>query len=376
MDNIDMNNIVSTDESMDIEMKATEQVESDSTVVEDMDGLIEDTDDDSASEHDSADIEADSPIADAKAPQTRRKRTSPLNNALTLGTGGRKDKQKDKVDLIFHELKNSQVSGSPLTGIFSGMETLENGSLIVVIVYKGQRVVIPLQEMMISISRPEGQSDAEYANRTARIMNTMLGAEIDFVVRSVDTKGRAAVASRKAAMLRLRRRYYLDDNPMVYADRAVEARIVAVSQMAIRIEVFGVETTIHNRNLGWGFIGDARDEFSVGDTVMVMITDVSGDNENNLAIKADIRSLTSDTSRNALDELKIQSNYVGTVSDVRKGVVFLRLLNGASGIAHKCLDAKGRKPGRGDTVNFVVIRKDEESGAAVGLIARIISRNP
>ena len=78
----------------------------------------------------------------------------------------------------------------------------------------------------------------------------MMGAEIDFTVRGISGNDdeRVAVASRK--MLRLRRRYYLTEGangkPQVYPNRIVEVRIVAVSQLAIRVEIFSVETSIRN----------------------------------------------------------------------------------------------------------------------------------
>jgi len=315
------------------------------------------------------------------APKTRRTRkaSSTTPSILTIDTGGTVETQADKDDLVWHEIKNSRVGGTPLTGIFSKMETLEGGTVIAVIDYKGQRVAIPMKEMMINIPRPEGQSDKEYAERGAKIMNKMIGADIDFIVRGIDNDAREAVASRKAAMLRLRRRYYLSNGtsgkPQVHANRTVEARIIAVSQMAIRIEVFGVETTIQNRYLSWGYLGDAREEFYVGEKIPVNVSKVDGETPETLSIRADIRSLTSDTSREKLKTLKPQSNCLGTITDVRKGVVFIRLQDGVRAIAHKCYDQMNRKPGKGDTINFIVTRIDEDGGVAIGLVSRIIKRN-
>ena len=328
--------------------------------------------------NESADASSDTPAE--RRPRSRR--AVPASAAapiLTIEIGDEIETQADKDDLVWHEIRNSRVSGTPLTGIFSKMETLESGISIAVIDYKGQRVAIPMKEMMINLSRPDGESDAEYTNRTARIMSNMMGAEIDFIVRGTDNDAREAVGSRKAAMLRLRRRYYLtkgaSGKPQIYDGRTVEARIIAVSQMAVRVEVFGVETSIPHRFLSWGYLGDARDEFYVGEKIPVNVTRVLGDTPETISIRADIRSLTSDTTQEKLAAIKPQSNCLGTVTDVRKGVVFIRLQDGVRAIAHKCYDQMGRRPGKGDTVNFVVTRIDEDSSVAIGLVSRIIKRN-
>jgi len=211
-----------------------------------------------------------------------------------------------------------------------------------------------------------------------RVLNRMMGAEIDFIVigTSVEDEERAAVASRKSAMFRLRRRYYLNNGsngkPQVYPDRIVEARIVAVSELAIRVEIFGVETNIRNRDLSWGFVGDCRDEYFVGDSVQVRVKDVEGSTPEKLSIRVDIKSLTKNT-REKLLALNPQTNCMGKVTDVDNGVVFINLVDGIKAISHKCFDR--RKPGRGDDVLFVCTRIDEDGGVAIGIISRIVKRN-
>jgi len=317
----------------------------------------------------------------APAPRQRRQRARPEPAApiLTLEVGADVETHKDKIDTVWHDIKNSQLTGTHLTGIFGRVEQLENGALLSIVDYEGQRIAIPLKEMELGMKRPDGQSDAEFDERTMRVLNRMIGAEIDFVVRGITGEGeeRAAVASRKAAMLRLRRRFYLNvgtsGKPQIYPGRIVEARIVAVSQLSIRVEIFGVETPIRNRDISWGYVGDCRDNYFVGDTVQVRVKDVQGDTPENLIVRADIKSLTEDNTRETLLALKPQTNIMGKVTDVGGGIVFISLVDGNRAISHKCFDR--RKPGRGDDVLFICTRIDEEGGVAVGIISRIVKRN-
>ena len=64
--------------------------------------------------------------------------------------------------------------------------------------------------------------------RQNKILGNMLGADIDFIVRGIDSKTRSVVASRKEAMLRKRQIFYLDTDAAgmyrVYEGRIVKAR--------------------------------------------------------------------------------------------------------------------------------------------------------
>ena len=299
---------------------------------------------------------------------------------VTLEVGGSVETQQDRDDEAWHEIKHSQYANRPLSGMLSKVERLDNIVQLAIVYYKGIRVSIPVSEMMITLSRPPGQSDTEYDIRVTKLINRMMGTEIDFIVRGTtdDGNNRVAVASRKAAMLSLRRRFYLNTGtngrPVIYPGRVAEARIIAVSETAIRVDIFGVETSIRSNYLSWGNMGDIRDEFFVGNTILVYILSVSGDTPENISVKADLRSLTKDDSREKLANLKIQTNCIATVTNVSKGIATLSMADGTRAIAHECLDPLGRKPGRGDQVLFVVTRIDMLRGVALGIISRIVKR--
>ena len=77
--------------------------------------------------------------------------------------------------------------------------------------------------------------------------------------------------------------------------------------------------------------------------------------------------------REALKRCRVQSKYAGRVTDVHKGIVYVRLSNGVNAVAHSCYDR--RTPGKKDDVSFVVTKLDEERSIAVGIITRIIRQN-
>ena len=224
---------------------------------------------------------------------------------------------------------------------------------------------------------PSGQEYADLMLRQNKILGNMLGADIDFVVRGIDSKTRSVVASRREAMMRKRQTFYFDLDAegkyRIYEGRIVQARVIAVAEKVIRVEVFGVETSILARDLAWDWIGDAHERFSVGDEVLVRILNVRRNSLEDLGIRADIKSTSENTDRDNLQKCRIQGKYAGKVTDVHKGVVYVRLANGVNAVAHSCYDY--RMPGKKDDVSFAVTHLDVERGIALGIITRIIRQN-
>ncbi len=324
-------------------------------------------------ETESADGEAAPQPTAPPAPAGRRD-----SYILTVDAKDRIETEEERREVIWHEIKTSHIAGRILTGTLDGVEQTPSGRTIVVVDYKGYRIAIPLKEMMLySGPVPYGAKYKPFMERMNSILATMLTAEIDFIVRGLDNTARSVVASRKAAMLRKRQTFYLDTNedgvPMIYEGRVVQARVIGVAEKVLRVEVFGVECTIFARDLSAAWFGDAREYYSVGDRVLVRVLTIDRSDINHISITADIRSVSSAANQSNLDKCVLQGKYAGRVTDVRHGVVFIRLNNGVNAVAHTCYDR--RMPGKKDDVSFAVTRLDEERGIAVGIITRIIKQN-
>lgn len=305
--------------------------------------------------------------------------SAPHNGAvLTITARTRIKSEAEATDELWHEIRNAYRTRRILTGTLDGIEQTTGGKTLATVSFRGFRIAIPIREMLVLEERmPSGRAYADYMNRLNRILGTMLGAEIDFIVKGIDSTTHSAVASRREAMLRKRQTFYLgkdvSGNPYIYPGRLVEARVIAVAEKVLRVEAFGIECAIFARDLSWQWVSDVRDLYSVGDRVLVRVQEISGEDVEHLSIRADIRSTFSKTSVDNLKKCQVQSKYAGKVTDLRGGVVYIRLNNGVNAIAHTCYDS--RMPGKKDDVSFAVTRLDEEHGIAVGIITRIIKRN-
>ena len=300
-----------------------------------------------------------------------------MNNILTLENDAAVETQKSKEDLIWHEITNAYRTRRILTGMLGGIEKLEGGATITIVYYKNFRVVIPITEMMINLVEDETHNYGELSLRQNKIVNTMLGCEIDFIIKGLDSKERSIVASRKDAMLKKRQIFYFDQDssgtPKVYPDRVVQARVISVAEKVVRAEIFGVETSIPARDLSFDWLGDARERFHVGDHILVRIQEVKSEDLEHISVRADVKSVEGDTSKANLALCKVQGKYAGTVEDIHNGTVFVRLQIGVNAIAHTCYDS--RTVGKKDEVSFVVTHIDSERNVALGIITRIIRQN-
>lgn len=307
------------------------------------------------------------------APVTHRR-----ERVLTIDSKEEIQTDADREAVIWHEIQNAYRTRRILTGTLDGVEKTESGLTLAVVNYKGFRVAIPIREMLLYAGQmPKGQEYIELMLQLNRILNARLGSEIDFIVKGCENESRSVVGSRREAMLRKRQTFYLDTDELgehlIYEGRVVQARVVAVAEKVIRVEVFGVETSIVARDLSWEWIGNARDHFNVGDRILVRVLKINRTNAEDLSIRVDVRSVSATNSHDNLKKCMPQCRYAGRVTDVRNGVVFIRLNNGVNAIAHSCYDS--RYPGKKDDVSFAVTRLDEEQGVAVGIITRIIKQN-
>ena len=195
------------------------------------------------------------------ARSTARKRTAaPI---LTIESKAEVESQENIEEAAWHEIRNAYRTHRILTGSLGGIEQTETGKTIAIVNYNDFRIVIPMKEMMINLTRnPSGAEYDDLILRQNKILGNMLGAEIDFIVKGIESKSRSVVASRKDAMFRKRQLFYMNTDSAgmhrVYDGRVVQARVIAVADKVIRIEAFGVECSIMARDLSWDWLGDAH----------------------------------------------------------------------------------------------------------------------
>lgn len=308
--------------------------------------------------------------------QERVKETKKLDLGVLKIRLDEEEQEDDEFETLWNELVTYYRSRRILPVIVTGIERTQLAGNVVVTYYKDQRILVPMTEMMINLSEERGEGYT-LSERLERVCNTMLGAEIDVMIKGMDKKNGSVVASRQDAMMRKREKFYLtplsDGLPQVREGRIVEGRIIGVTQLVARVELFGVETTLAASELSWDWLPNVSDKFHVGDKLNVLIKELKGDSIDNLRIVADVKSITTNVSMENLKKCQVQNKYIGEVTNMRNGVAYIRLKIGVNAMAHTNYDR--RTPGKGDIVSFVITRINPEYGNVTGIITKIIKQS-
>lgn len=288
------------------------------------------------------------------------------------------NRKKGLEEALWHDLTNAYKKGLNLVGSVESVEKLPSGITVVTTSYRRQRIVIPISEMGIKLTGTGKEDDNV---RKAKLANSMLGAEIDFIIKGIDRATGTVIASRKEAMTRKRKEFYAsfdeDNSVKIYPGKVVEARVIGVAEKRVRFEIFGVEVSVHAADLSWEWIADARDDYFVGDRVLLNVSNVKypeGKHDSTwlegITVEAEAKSLTPNYMQDNFDKIAEQGKYLGTVTDIHNETYFIRLDTGVNAISHQVTGSA--VPMKKDRVAFACTRKDTNTLVAIGLITRVI----
>ncbi len=270
------------------------------------------------------------------------------------------DRYNDAVIDIRESLQNGRI----LTDTIDGIEEHNVdgvGKITVAVLNHGDiKVCIRLEDAVVPPRRTRGVESAEGHQY---MLTKRLGAEIDYVIIGIDNEANIAVGSRLKAMEAKRKHFYFKEdregNKHIYPDAIAEARIVAVIQKGIFVEIFGAETFIPLEELSYQRMFNAEEQFAVGNRVLVKIQDISYDIENyDVSVKASVKRTEENPALKAIKGLQLKQRYVGTVTQVDVEGVFVKL---NCGIDCKCKFPPRGRPVRGSKVTVAITWIDQKN---------------
>jgi len=209
-----------------------------------------------------------------------------------------------------------------LTATVDAIET-DGEALPRVVFYVGTvKVMIPFNQMGFDL-------DPEKINpREARmIIDSMLGAKIDYMIRGVDTEARIAAASRRDAML-VRQHTILNargtsQRYRIREGMRVTARVVYVSQYNVRVEIYGFETYIPINSISNVWLRDVRKVLHVGEERPVEIQElIRGDDGRVTSMQVSMK-MAEDAPQL---ELREGNTYTGHITGFSETAYFIRVV--------------------------------------------------
>ena len=247
-------------------------------------------------------------------------------NIITIEDERTVQTERDMAFADLRELQEAARTGRIMTGIIQGFERTDkdfSGSRVVV--YHGSCKI--LISSMKLVEEPEDFHGKEKAEVYAAMAQKRIGAEIEFVVKTVDEKEFTAVANRVEAMSIRKDNFYLKKSGIIKEGACAEARIVAVTPFGVWAEIFGVESFINNRELGYQRIHQPSEFFQTGQRVIVKILSVKKDN-GKIRVDASIKQAQENPFEKEIWKFAQGSMYLGKVTMVTERGVFVALDGG------------------------------------------------
>lgn len=171
--------------------------------------------------------------------------------------------QRDEWNNIY----SSYRSHSILTGTVAGVDetriadpNAEGGERVVrSLVVIGYRVKILIPETEVWYKADE---------RPGHVMRGLFGAQIGYVITDVDRLGECAVASRRLALGRKRRRYRA---MLPEAGTLVTCAVLAVGPRLCLVECEGFDIALTQRDLSYSVIADMREKYRPGQVLTALL---------------------------------------------------------------------------------------------------------
>lgn len=219
---------------------------------------------------------------------------------------------EEKTSQAWIDIYASRQTGKILTGTLAAIEKYQtsNQTSDCAILYYGDevKVIIPVQEMNLSVE-------------DRAVIRSMIGAEIDFIVKGIDRENEIAVGSRKEAM-KLRKELELNKHK---AGDKVLVRVLSIGSNYAYVELYGVEVKLMKEDIAYGYVDNIRNYIQTGDKVQVLIKEL--DIENN-KIKLSMKELTKDPYENIETRYKQFSEYLGTIVSIKEYGIFVCIEKG------------------------------------------------
>ena len=255
----------------------------------------------------------------------------------------------------YNEIYASRQSGKILTEMLSAVEKYklnDKEEECAILFVDNFKVIIPFPEMGV--------------REDWHLIRSMIGAEIDFIVKGIDTEGNIVVASRKEAML-LRRKLEL---PKYQAGDTINVRVVGVGRDQAYVDAYGVEVAIPKNEIDYGYVGNVEDYVQIGDRIESKILEIDHDT---YEIKLSIKDAKPDPYATIDNKYRIQGEYLGTVTGIPHYGVFVNLEQGVSALCPLPRWADFN-PNIGDKV-LIKMKKINKDGRKISAnLVRVIKR--
>lgn len=226
-----------------------------------------------------------------------------------------------------------------------------------IIFFEDHKIIIPFEEM--------GFRNPDNIN-----MRSLVGAEIDFLIRGVDAEEAGlpmAVASRKLAMTRQQR---LLKRRNIREGSIVRARVVGVGRNTAIVEAYGIETIVPTEEIEWGHVSRVGEYVQTGEEHYAYVKSIDVEAGE---IGLSFRLAKEDPFEMALNKYKVNGEYKAEITGIKPFGIFVGFEQGVQGLC-PIPNWMNFSPGLGYTVLVTISRINTDRRQINCRLLRIIRR--
>ena len=153
--------------------------------------------------------------------------------------------------------------------------------------------------------------------------NSVIGADVDYIIIGVDREGECAIAARSLALEQ--QRWHALNVQHVSDGDVVSASVLACGPTRITVTACGFDVTMGQQAMSYTYLADMREEYHAGQQLQAKVLSVS---EDMLALS--VRDVGTDPYLNAELRHPVGSSRIATISSKYAGGVFCRLIDGCT----------------------------------------------
>ena len=223
------------------------------------------------------------------------------------------DEEREEWNAIYASFSSRSLLRNTVIGLetipFPTDENMEQALTCMVVMRHLVKVLIPLPLFWLE---PTGINP-----------NSVIGAEIDYIIIGGDREGECAVAARSLA-LEQQRWHALNVQHITEGD-VVSASVLACGPTRITVTACGFDVTMGQQAMSYTYLADMREEYHAGQQLQAKVLSVG---EDMLALS--VRDVGTDPYLNAELRHSVGSSRIGTISSKYAGGVFCRLTDGCT----------------------------------------------
>lgn len=276
------------------------------------------------------------------------------------------EKKEEYTELVASQ-KSKKILKGKITGWRYANEDDQTSTILAEVSYgKGFFDILIPSYLLFDYDLNEKHATKEENDIIAQQITKRINSNVDFVVATIQNTG-LVIADRLLALSLKGVNNYVGKNldlPRVRSGLLVDGNIVLVSRTFVIVEALGAEIHVPQDELAYHHVGDAREEFNVGDKVIVRILSATpykvSKYDNNYTLidaKGSIKSAKPDRRKEHFDRFRIGGRYAAEVTYVEESV-YVRLADKMDAMV--AFPKFGKNPVRGDERIVEITGKDED----------------